>query len=608
MPIIAELLHVTYTHWNQTTPTLVDVSLQLEKGTLNILVGPGGSGKSTLCNVFNGEIPHLLGGKFEGDVLIDGVNTRTVHVKDLSCKVGHVFQDPESMFATLTVEDEIAFGPENLCFTPEHIRQVVTELLAETGLETVRDHLVWALSGGQIQKLGLAAILAMQPELIILDEPTSNLDPAATQSVQQLVLDLREQGKTILLVTRELDDFLAQADQLIVLEQGRLFASGTPREVLGQYGHELQSLGIWLPETSEIGLALTLHASSPTRQTDSRNTRQVPITIEETLERIQEEGLGLQGVTGRPPQAHPQLGERLISAREVTYAYGKEAQALAGISLDIHAGEMLAIVGRNGAGKSTLAHLLVGLLHPQGGSLDLFGKPADRWKVQDLANEIALVFQNPEHQFLTDSVSDEIDYSLLSRGITNLAQRTKAIQETLGLLGLSDFAKVHPFALSAGMKRRLGVATMLAHQVSGQPKVLLVDEPTYGQDKQMTQTLMALMGDIRRQGISIVMITHDMRLVLEYAERVVVMSAGQICYDGEPVGLFQHDEILQAANLCPTLLHRLIQTLQARGIRVQGDLRTVPDLVRALCNPTQAEGLGQPAAMDISESGELPHG
>ena len=210
--------------------------------------------------------------------------------------------------------------------------------------------------------------------------------------------------------------------------------------------------------------------------------------------------------------------------------------------------------------------------------MDLFGQSAAKWKVQDLANRIALVFQNPEHQFLTDSVSDEIGYSLLARGVTNATERDKAIQENLLLLGLTGYEKVHPFALPAGMKRRLGVATMLVSQ----PQVLLVDEPTYGQDKQMTQTLMALMENIRRQGIAVVMITHDMRLVQEYAERVVVMSAGRVCFDGDPAGLFDRDDVLEAANLCPTLLHNLIGKLRAQGIPIQGEMRNTQDFLEAL--------------------------
>ena len=569
MPLIADVQNVTYTHWNQTTPTLNGLSLQIEQGTLNVLVGPGGSGKSTLCNLFNGEIPHLLGGKFEGNVLIDGVNTRDVEVKDLARQVGHVFQDPESMFATLTVEDEIAFGPENLRFAADDIRAITTRLLADTDLSPFRERLVWALSGGQVQKLGLAAVLAMQPRLIILDEPTSNLDPAATRSVHELVLALRREGMTILLITRELDDFLASADQLLVLENGHLLAAGRPAQVLTDHGQSLQTLGIWLPETTEIGLAL--------KDRYPQAVQNMPITVDEAMDVLQISATCQNGLNGPAARLRPALGKCLISAEHLSFSYGG-APALLDVSLNIHAGEMLAIVGRNGAGKSTLARLLVGLLKPQGGKLDLFGQSAAKWKVQDLANRIALVFQNPEHQFLTDSVSDEIGYSLLARGVTNATERDKAIQENLLLLGLTGYEKVHPFALPAGMKRRLGVATMLVSQ----PQVLLVDEPTYGQDKQMTQTLMALMENIRRQGIAVVMITHDMRLVQEYAERVVVMSAGRVCFDGDPAGLFDRDDVLEAANLCPTLLHNLIGKLRAQGIPIQGEMRNTQDFLEAL--------------------------
>ena len=570
MPIIADVKNVFYKHWNQTTPTLIDLSFQIQQGTLNVLVGPGGSGKSTLCNLFNGEIPHLLGGTFEGDVFIDGVNTRDVEVKDLARQVGHVFQDPESMFATLTVEDEIAFGPENLKFSAPDIRAIITKLLEETDLTPFRERLVWALSGGQVQKLGLAAVLAMNPRLIILDEPTSNLDPAATRSVHELVLGLRQSGMTILLVTRELDDFLAEADQLLVINKGHMLASGTPADVLAKYGSELQTLGIWLPETTEIGLELM--KQYPALMADG-----MPITVEETLDFLQKSGACRNGLVGRTKSTLAAPGKCLISAQHLSFNYGG-APALKDITLDIHAGEMLAIVGRNGAGKSTLARLLVGLLKPQGGTLELFGQAASKWKVQDLANRIALVFQNPEHQFLTDSVSDEIDYSLLARGITDPLERSKSVKQTLELLGLTGYEQIHPFALPAGMKRRLGVATMLVSQ----PQVLLVDEPTYGQDKQMTETLMALMENIRQQGIAVVMITHDMRLVQEYTGRVVVMSAGQVFYDGEPSGLFDREDVLEAANLCPTLLHSLMGKLRKTGVPINGELHNTQDFLNAI--------------------------
>jgi energy-coupling factor transport system ATP-binding protein len=262
----------------------------------------------------------------------------------------------------------------------------------------------------------------------------------------------------------------------------------------------------------------------------------------------------------------------------LSYGYTEGTLALQDVSLDIRAGEMLAIVGRNGAGKSTLAKLLVGLLKPQKGELTLFGKSARHWKIQDLAAHISLVFQNPEHQFLTDTVSEEIEYSLLSRGVNEESEVKDGIQNMLTLLGLTDFSAQHPFSLSAGMKRRLGVATMLVCD----PQVLLVDEPTYGQDKGMTTTLMSIMNDIRARGIAVVMITHDMRLVQEYAGRVVVMNEGLVLYDGPPAGLFECEPILTAANLRPTLLHQLLKKIQDAGYPVSGGIRTTPDLLHAI--------------------------
>jgi energy-coupling factor transport system ATP-binding protein len=566
---------VFYTHWNQDEPTLKGVSLEIYPNTINVLVGPGGSGKSTLCSLFNGEIPHLLGGKFEGSVLVAGKDTNEEPVKNLSQQVGHMLQDPETMFATLYVEDEIAFGPENLLLEKDEINQRVEKLLEDIQLKPFRKNLVWNLSGGQIQKLGLAVILAMHPAMIVLDEPTANLDPHATRSVHELVMKLRDEGMTILLVTRELDDFILDAaDQLIILDDGKIMATGAVQEVLSENGQEmLDRLGIWLPETVEIGIKL--------RESLNLKNLHIPISIAETFQTLEAQQLLKKRITNcksEVEQDEDAILTPLISGRNLEFSYNNGFKALNDVSFDVFPGEMLAIVGRNGAGKSTLAKLMVGLQKPQKGQLNLFNHPATYWKVEALAEHIALVFQNPEHQFLTDTTYDEIAYSLMTRGIVDPEEVRKQVEEWMDKLELSEFSKIHPFALSAGKKRRLGVATMLVSH----PKVLLVDEPTYGQDKEMTQTLMQLMERIRAQGVTVVMITHDMRLVQEFASRVLVMAEGKILYEGDPAQLFDNEELLHAANLRPTLLQDLLKEYQDRGGQVDCLIRNTDQFLEAL--------------------------
>jgi len=558
---------VTFTHYDRSAPALSGIDLSIRRGTVTLLVGPSGSGKSTLCMLLNGIIPHLLGGELSGKVIVDGHDVAATAVKDLAGSVGLLFQDPESMFATLQVEDEVAFGPENLRQPPAEIAERVTAALDYVGLGALRKNLVWALSGGQVQKLGLAAVLAMQTPLIILDEPTANLDPATTHSVHELILRLRDEGKTVVLVTKDLDEFMAEVDDLIVLSDGKLLAQGAPRTVIEQHGLEMLDMGIWLPEPTEIGMRLALEGRLPTAA--------IPLTVAEAADAFQ----GFRFRTQAAPAAPAAPGEVLIRAEELEFAYGGHTKALRGVSFEIRQGEIAAIVGQNGAGKSTLSKLLVGLLKPTGGRLDLFGKPARKWKVQALANEVALVFQNPEHQFLCDSVTEELAYSLLAQGVDDEAEIKRRVDEMLARLDITETASSHPFALSAGAKRRLGVATML---VGGRARLLIVDEPTYGQDRRLTERLMELINNLRREGITVLMITHDMRLVDAYIERALVMADGCKIFDGAPGALFQSPEIVERAALRPTSLRRLVDALRGCGVEVPDGLNTVQAFIKAM--------------------------
>jgi energy-coupling factor transport system ATP-binding protein len=344
--------------------------------------------------------------------------------------------------------------------------------------------------------------------LIVLDEPTANLDPATTHSVHELILRLRNEGRSVLLVTKDLDEFMAEADKMILLAEGRVLAQGAPRDVVAEHGKKMLELGVWLPETTEIGLRL---------KTMGRPLKQIPITVEEAVEAF----AGTRFSSAKLIESSEERGDVLICAQDIEFTYGNKFKALRGVSFEIRQGEIVAIVGQNGAGKSTLSKLLVGLLKPTSGELTLFGRKARQWKVQDLATQIALVFQNPEHQFLCDTVHEELAYSLLAQGIDDPVMVAARVQDMLQRLEITETSDSHPFSLSAGAKRRLGVAVML---IAGSAKLLIVDEPTYGQDRRLTESLMTLINNLRQEGITVLMITHDMRLVDSHIERAIVMA------------------------------------------------------------------------------------
>lgn len=566
---IIHLAGVTYHHYGKTVPALADINIDVKRGSFTLLVGPSGSGKSTLCMLLNGIIPQILGGELQGKVIVNGQDVAEAKVQNMAYSVGLLFQDPEWMFATLQVEDEVAFGPENLRQKPEEIAQQVTKSLEYVGMNNLRKNLVWALSGGQIQKLGLATVLAMAPEIIVLDEPTANLDPATTHSVHELILRLRDEGKTVILVTKDLDEFMARADDMILLSEGHILAQGRPQDVISQHGKIMLDLGVWLPEPTEAGLRL--------KQQGLLKNKPVPITVAEAVDAFKDIRFK-QIPTIR--KENP-IGETLIHADKIQFGYTRKTKTLREVSFDINQGEIVAIVGQNGAGKSTLSKMLVGLLKPSAGALTMFGRKASQWNVQDLANDVALVFQNPEHQFLCDTVYEELAYSLLAQGITDSSEVEKRVNAMLERLDITDAAETHPFSLSAGSKRRLGVATML---VGGRAKLLIVDEPTYGQDRRLTERLMQLINNLRSEGITVIMITHDMRLVDAHVDRAIVMANGEKIFDGAPSNLFQSPEIVERASLRTTALRRVVDGLRAQGVQVPNGLNTVDSFVSAVEN------------------------
>ncbi len=477
--------HLTIRYPRTPKPAVQGVSFTLPAGELALLLGPSGGGKSTLALALTGIVPHHIFAHVEGKIRLNGLNPAETEPARIAATAGILFQDPEAGFATLTVEDELAFGLENLAVPREAMPARIREALAKVGMEAFLKRRLETLSGGEAQRIALAALLAMQPPVLILDEPTANLDPQATRDFFATLARLKGEH-TILLIEHKLDACWHLADRVLFLgEGGRLLAVGEPDATLQAHLPQILEAGIWVPS-----------------HLDPRAGRRPP------------------------PDAFPPLhaDTPAVEVRGLEFAYPGGTPVLRGVDLRIPQGDFVALMGANGAGKSTLALHMAGLLPPpQTGEVRLFGKPLASLSPREQADLVGFVFQNPEHQFVTDRVWDELAYSLRVRAWPEEEIRAR-VEHLLAAFRLTAHADRNPFTLSQGQKRRLSVGTMLA---AGQ-RLLILDEPTFGQDRNTAYALMERLRALNREGVTIVMITHDERLAREYARRKVVLADGRV--------------------------------------------------------------------------------
>ncbi|MCW5876420.1 MAG: ABC transporter ATP-binding protein [Anaerolineales bacterium] len=548
-------LTVKYT--GRKRPVLRELSLQVPKGQTLLILGPSGSGKSSLALTLNGLIPHSIGEVLGGAVRVAGADTQHTPVAQLAQRVGILFQDPDAQFATLTVEDEIVFGLENLCLDPAQMDARVEAALAQVGMAHARRRPVFALSGGEKQRIALAALLAMQPEVLVFDEPTAHLDSVGTQQVFALLAQLKARGEhTLILIEHKLDELMHLVDRVVVLDMdGAVFADGPPRTLFDQHAVELQEMGVWMPQVCLLAQQL---------RTAGLPLKAFPVTIGEAVKAL---GPALAAAPPAPapvPSPVNPGGAAVYSVRDLSFSYG-DMPALHNVSLDIQQGDFLAIVGPNGAGKSTLARHLIGLLTPPPGTVLLNEQDVHDLDARRLAQQVAYVFQNPEHQFVTERVDDEVAFGLRAAGMgeEQVAAQTARLLETFGL---ARYAPANPFTLSHGEKRRLSVAAMLA---IGQ-ETLILDEPTFGQDERNAAALMALLRALNAEGKTVVMITHDMRLVAEAADKVAVILGGRLEFFGPPAELFAQGDLLARAHLNLPPLARLAALLATQHPQMAG--------------------------------------
>lgn len=565
---IVEIKDVTFTYLGEKNPALQNVKLTIERGDFVLVLGPSSAGKSTLLNLLNGSVPHIFDGTLAGDVVVDGMNTKDHQVADLATSVGLVFQDPESQLVNMFVKDEIYFGPENLQMPVEEIRENAVQAMKLVGLEHLMDREVFQLSGGQKQKVAIASILSMKPKLIALDQPTANLDPKSKVEVFQLLGRLnREYGITVVVVEHDVDDLAGLINRVVVMKDGTVLVSGSPREVFSKNFNDFsEELGLWVPQVAELAQAIG----------HKINFDFLPLTVEEAVEPVRVfisenpkclnlEGAGLQNGSDKSGESP------VIEVKDFSFTYKVNGvKALDNVNLTVFPGEFIAIVGKNGSGKSTLAKTLMKINLAQKGKVFVKGKDINELSLFELTKTIGYVFQNPDHQFVEDTVYDEVAYSLRVRDIAE-KEIEERVLEVLHLFNLTQYRELSPFSLSMGQRRLLSVATMLVVDQD----IIILDEPTIGQDQASSNLLMGYLERLNKQGKAILIITHDMRLTAEWVEHVVVMSDSRTLFDGHISQAFIDPQLLDRASLLPPPLAVLMQRLHAIDPRLPASVFTV---------------------------------
>ncbi|MFF2275818.1 ABC transporter ATP-binding protein [Agromyces sp. NPDC058126] len=558
-PPIIELDRVSIRHEGAARPTPAEVSFDIAPGEVLLVLGPSGCGKSTLALALDGLVPHAVPAELEGSVRVAGLDSREHPVGVLSEHVAMVFQDPDSQIVTGSVLDEVCFAPENQLVEASEVLARAERALKLVGLWDRRTENPDTLSGGGRQRLAIACALAMAAPVLVLDEPTANLDPAGIDEVYAVLRELADDDDhAIVLVEHNLDAAVDLVDRVIVLDaEGRLVIDGPARETLRERADELAALGVWLPVSTlaamrlrdagvpigplpltpaELAAALDalpslpppLSASSPVRSTALAPTPSLTTT------------------TG----AVPAQGAPVIRAHGLSVRRGgrRGPVVVRDVDLEIQAGEFLAIVGTNGAGKTSLLQALAGVVEAPRGTIETLGIDPARADARERARRVGFVFQNPEHQFIAGSAREELEQGLRLQGLGD-AEVTESCDRMLRRFGLEELAEQHPFLLSGGQKRRLSVGTAL---VAGAP-VLALDEPTFGQDRARAAELLDMLRSLNDEGTTVLVVTHDLQLVADYATRLAVMQGGRLLGAGPTAEVLAGPLIEQAGLRHPPL-------------------------------------------------------
>lgn len=534
---------LSFTYWGRTTAALKNVELSIRDGEKVLIAGPSGSGKSTLGRCINGLIPHFYGGRLAGRVVVDGMDVTTTQPRELATRVGMVFQDPENQLVATDVERDVAFGPENLGLEPSEIARRVDDVLAALGLEHLRYRPLASLSGGEKQKTVIAGVLALRPRILVLDEPTSELDPASADDFFALLSGLQQSlGLTVVLIEHRIERIAGLVDRLVLLDNGRIVADGRPDEVLDS--HESGCLGIGMPPVARLAQAL---------RASGRWSGALPATVEQACSTL---GPALRALTfgqGGPAVYTPPRPGTVVCAHELTYCYDGEATpALADVTASFPGRSVFAVMGRNGSGKTTLVKHFNGLLRPTGGSMHIDGVDVCDSTVARMARTVGFVFQNPNDHLFADTVEDELRFTLLHQGVAR-GDIDARVEDVLALFGLRSLRLEYPRSLSGGERQRVALASVFI----ARPRVLVLDEPTRGMGSALKGELSALLREYSASGNLVVLVTHDVETAVTEADCALLLSDGRTescgavrtVLDGHPVFASQVNRLVRALSL-----------------------------------------------------------
>ena len=523
-------------------PTLKNINLRIEKGEKIVIIGPSGSGKSTLGQCLNGLIPHATKGEVTGKLEMSGKDCASFSMHDFTEQVGTVLQDTDSQFVGLSIGEDIAFALENQLMSNIDMYPLVKSTAKMVDLADMLERSPHDLSGGQKQRVSLAGILVDEVDTLLFDEPLASLDPKTGKATIEIIDQLhRETNKTVIIIEHRLEDVLHRhVDRVILMDQGEIISDSTPDELLAS------------------GL-LEKHGIREPLYLSALKAAQVPLSAKDTLSNLKSLDYKafrptVQGwFNQRPPAQAEKQYTPLLEVHGLTYSYDGEKNALEDVSFKIGKGEFVSILGKNGSGKSTITKLIMGVIEADSGSAYLNGEDLSTLSIFERSQKVGVVMQNPNHMISHHMIFDEVAFGLRNRGIDEETIKQK-VESVLQLCGLSKFRHWPIEALSYGQKKRVTIAAILVLE----PELLILDEPTAGQDYRNYTSMLAFIQKLNRElGITVVIISHDMHLVLEYTTRSIVIADSKLIANAPMTEVFSQPSLLDRANLCTTSIYEL---------------------------------------------------